>query len=73
MTCVNALGVPWQFCGALVVLRVDFEEALRVVAHWAYLWSVLAYHDVSAVAALPDALIVAREHDAALKVANELL
>ena len=73
MTCVNALGVPWQFCGALVVLRVDLEEALRVVAHWAYLWSVLAYHDVSAVAALPDALIVAREHDAALKVANELL
>ena len=42
-------------------------------ADGAYLRSELADHDVATVAALPDALIVAREDDTALEVADELL
>ena len=57
----------------LIVLSVDLEEALRMVADGAYFRSILADHDVTTVAALPDALIVAREDDTTLDVAHELL
>lgn len=38
----------------LIVLGLDFEECLRMVADRAFLRSLLAYVDVSAVRALPD-------------------
>ena len=44
-----------------------------MVANGALLRSKLADDDMTAVAALPDALIVAREDNTTLKVADELL
>ena len=43
----------------LIVLGAEFEVGLRMVAYGAYLWCFGAYYDVSAVAALPDAVAVA--------------
>lgn len=43
----------------LVILSIDLEEALRMHADWAYLRSLGADHDMSAVAALPDTVTVA--------------
>ena len=42
----------------LVVLSLNLEVALWVVADWANLWSLLAYYDMTAVRALPDAVAV---------------
>ena len=44
---------------SLVVVLLYLEEALRMVADGAYGRSLLADNDVSAVAALPDAVAVA--------------
>lgn len=43
----------------LIVFWLDLEISLWVVAHWADFWSLLAYADVAAVGALPDAVAVA--------------
>ena len=42
-----------------IVLRFELEVSLRMVAYGAHLGSLLAYADVSAVAALPDAVTLA--------------
>ena len=42
-----------------IVLWLDLEVSLRVVAYGANLGSLLTYADVSAVAALPDAVALA--------------
>ena len=52
----------------LVVLSLNLEVALWVVADWANLWSLLAYYDMTAVGALPDAVAVAREDELVLHV-----
>ena len=56
----------------LVVLSLNLEVALWVVADWANLWSLLAYYDMTAVRALPDAVAVAREDELVLHVLQEL-
>ena len=42
-----------------IIVGDEFEEALGMVAYGAYLGSVLSHDDVSAVAALPDAVALA--------------
>lgn len=55
----------------LIVFCLQLEVRLRVLANRAELRSLLAYNDVTAVAALPDAIAVAREHYAVLNVLQE--
>ena len=43
-----------------------------MVADWANLWSLLAYYDMTAVRALPNAVAVAREDELVLHVLQEL-
>ena len=52
----------------LVVLGLDLEVALRVVAGGADLWCLLADDDMSAVGALPDDIAFAREDHGILDV-----
>ena len=56
----------------LVVLGLELEESLRVVANRANLGCLRTNDDVSAVAALPDAVAVAREDEAFLDVLQQL-
>ena len=56
----------------LVVLSLNLEVALWVVADWANLWSLLTYYDMTAVRALPDAIAVSREYELVLYVLQEL-
>ena len=46
-------------CYLLVVLSLNLEVSLRMNTYWAYLRSLLAYVDVTAVRALPDHIAVA--------------
>ena len=46
----------------LIVFGLDFEITLRMSADGAQFGSLLAYDDMAAVAALPDAVALAREH-----------
>lgn len=43
----------------LVVFSLKLEVALRMLAHWTKLRSLLANNDVATVAALPDAVAIA--------------
>ena len=60
------------YFSASIVLGLELEVSLRMVAHGAHLGSLFAHHDVAAVAALPDALVVAREHHFVLDVFEQL-
>ena len=60
------------FANYLVILSLNLEVALWVVANWANLWSLLAYYDVTAVRALPDAIAITRENYLVLNVLQEL-
>ena len=55
----------------LVVLCFEFEVALRMLADWAHFGCLLAYDDVSAVAAFPDAVALTGEHYALLDVVQQ--
>jgi hypothetical protein len=52
-------------------LSLNLEVALWVVADWANLWSLLAYYDMTAVRALPDAVAITREDELVLHVLQE--
>ena len=54
------------------VLRLDLEVALRMVAHGTHFRRLLADDDMSAVAALPDDITLAREHHSILDVLQQL-
>ena len=43
----------------LIVFSAEFEVALRMIAYGAYFGSLLSYHDVSTVGALPYAVAIA--------------
>ena len=66
---------PQNSCEARTVhlFGLELEVSLRMVAHGAHLGSLLALYDVTAVAALPDALVVAREHHHVLNVLEQTL
>lgn len=64
--------VPVRLKQELVILCFNLEVALWVVADWANLRSLLAYYDMSAVRALPDAVAVTREDELVLYVLQEL-
>ena len=56
----------------LVVVGLEFEIALRVVTDRAALWGRLADDDMATVAALPDAVSVAREDDLVVDILEKL-
>ena len=56
----------------LIVPCFNLEVALRVVANWANLRSLLANYDMAAVSALPDAIAITREDQLVLYVLQEL-
>ena len=55
-----------------IVLCTHLEIALRVAAHRAYLGSLLAYHDMAAICALPYCIAVLREHFLVAQVLQQL-
>ena len=59
-------------CGLLIVLCMDKEVRLRMLADRAKLRSLLADDDMAAIAALPDHVLIAREYDTLLDVAKKL-
>ena len=56
----------------LIILRIKLEEALRMVAHRALLWSRLTNVDMSTIATLPNAIAITREHNTFLDVLQQL-
>ena len=62
----------WSGMTGLVVLRLQLEVALRMVADRANVRGLRADDDVAAVAALPDAIALAGEDEAFLDVGQEL-
>ena len=52
----------------LIVLSVNFEEALWVFAGWANLRGLRADNDMTAVATLPYTVTIAAEHDTVLDI-----
>src|SRR5574344_1331134 len=55
----------------LIVHSRDLEIALWMIAGGAFLWSILAYHNMSTVATLPDAVVFAREDNALFYIAHQ--
>lgn len=51
---LSFVSSKYKLFRVLVVFRCYLEIALRVYTYWAYLWSVLAYNNVTTVAALPN-------------------
>ena len=48
---------------ASIIIRFKLEVVSRMIAYRANLGSLLTYYDMTAVAALPDAVTVSREYD----------
>ena len=57
---------------ASIVLCLYLEIALRMVAGRTNLWCLLADDDMSAIAALPDNITLAREHHSILDILQQL-
>ena len=64
----SAIHACMMALAALKVISHDLEIALRMVARWTYLRSFFTDDDMSAVAALPDDITLAREHNGILDV-----
>ena len=68
MGCSRLSASGWK----LVVLRLQLEEGLGMGTHGADLGGLLAHMDMAAVAALPNHVAVAGEHQSALYIGQQL-
>ena len=64
----SAIHACMMALAALKVVCLNLEVALRMVARWAHLGRFFTDDDMSAVAALPDDITLAREHNGILDV-----
>ena len=70
---VEQLGSKFKVQGSkLEILGFDLEICLRMVANRTHFGSFLANHDMTAVAALPDHLLVAGENESAFDIGQQL-